>query len=60
MKTFLIYFIISLFSQFLLAQWAVDNLQQTDTDDQEPVPRIQFLNLNTGWLVHPSKKRYCF
>jgi len=60
MKTLIIYFIISLFSQFLLAQWAVDNLQTTQTDDQEPVPRIQFLNLNTGWLVHPSKKDTTF
>lgn len=62
MKTFLIYFIISLFSQFLLAQWTVDNFQTTDTDSDplEPVPRIQFLNLNTGWFVHPSKKDTVF
>ena len=59
MKTFLIYFVISLFSQFLLAQWLSDGLQQS-SDDQEPVPRIQFLNLNTGWVVHPSKKDTVF
>lgn len=38
-------------------QWLYDNLQQdTSAEDLEPIPRIQFLNQNTGWLVHPTKK----
>lgn len=60
MKTLIIYIVISLFSQFSFAQWAVDNFQTTDSDPLEPVPRIQFLNMNTGWVVHPSKKDTVF
>lgn len=60
MKTLIIIFVMLIYSHLSYPQWLNDGLQDQQDSDQEPIPRIQFLNLNTGWLVHPSKKDTVF
>lgn len=56
MKTIIIFFTFFLSVQLSNSQWLSDDNLQQGPEDLEPVPCIQFKNVNTGWEVHPLKK----
>ena len=57
MKIIKIYIVIlALFSLQINSQWLADRFSDTDPIEQDPIPRIQFLNQNTGWFSSPTNR----
>jgi len=59
-KIFPTVIVLILSMQLIHSQWATDVVIVSDQGPPEPIPRIQFQNSSTGWLVHPNKKDTVF